>query len=67
MSTKPPSPVNAVELINSLDPGAIEDRLNELDREAQALRVLLRSARAREGAARRRTATSPGGGPDHAT
>ena len=41
-------------MVNSLDPEAIAARLDALDREAQALRVLLRSARARQAAEVRR-------------
>jgi hypothetical protein len=48
------SNLNPSELVNSLDAEAIAARLDELEREAQALRVLLRSARARQGAQRRR-------------
>jgi hypothetical protein len=45
---------DAVALVQQLDPDAIRRRLDELDAEASALRVLYRSARARQSAARRR-------------
>jgi hypothetical protein len=35
------------DLIDRLDPGAIRERLEDLDRQAAALRVLLRAALAR--------------------
>jgi hypothetical protein len=43
--------------IQALAPAEIEERLEELDRQASALRVLLRSARAREAVGRRQAAT----------
>jgi hypothetical protein len=46
-------PQNLVSIVNTLDGNAIAARLRELDAEASALRVLLRSARARENARRR--------------
>jgi hypothetical protein len=49
-------------LLNSLDPEAIARRLEELDREARALRVLLRSARARQAAQQRGGRASREGG-----
>jgi hypothetical protein len=48
---------DAVALIQGLDADQIARRLEELDAEAQALRVLLRSARARERARTRRQLT----------
>jgi hypothetical protein len=41
-------PTDPVRLLDALDADAIAARLQELDREARALRVLLRSARARQ-------------------
>jgi hypothetical protein len=41
-------PTDAVALIERLDPDAIRNRLAELDRQSRALRVLLRSALARQ-------------------
>ena len=52
-------PPDAVALIESLDPEAIRNRLAELDRQSRALRVLLRSAMARQHAASRRHAPLP--------
>jgi hypothetical protein len=46
--------LNAAALVESLDPEAIRDQLAELDRQSRALRVLLRSAQARQRAADRR-------------
>jgi hypothetical protein len=46
------------ELVNGLDPEVIAARLVELERESQALRVLLRSARARQAGKKR---AKPGG------
>jgi hypothetical protein len=40
--------VDALKILASLTPEQITDRLNEIEREADALRVLLRSARARQ-------------------
>lgn len=37
-----------IALIDTLDEGAILERLQEIDREAKALRVLLRAVRARQ-------------------
>jgi hypothetical protein len=45
--------VSPTDLVNNLDPDALAARLDELDAEAQALRVLLRSARARQAAQKR--------------
>jgi len=42
------NPTDPATLIQHLDSAAILARLAELDREARALRVLLRAARARE-------------------
>jgi ribosomal protein L29 len=47
MQTSPP-PADPVAFLASLTPEEIEERLAELDRQARALRVLLRSARARQ-------------------
>ena len=41
-------PSDPAKLLAILDANAIQRRLDELDREARALRVLLRSARARQ-------------------
>lgn len=43
----PPSP-DPLALVESLDPDAIAAQIEELDRQQRALRVLLRSARARQ-------------------
>jgi hypothetical protein len=43
-NTQTPTQTDPVEIVRSLDPDAIRDRLDELDRERQALRVLLRAA-----------------------
>jgi len=53
MSRTKQTQINAVRLIESLDPDQISRRLHELVAEERALRVLLRSARAREHARRR--------------
>jgi hypothetical protein len=53
-STRAPAIDDPLKLVNTLDANAIASRLEELDAERAALRVLLRSARARETAARRR-------------
>jgi hypothetical protein len=47
-------PTDPVAIIDTLDADAIAERLEQLDRERDALRVLLRSARARQRAAARR-------------
>jgi hypothetical protein len=47
------TPTDPVALINGLNADQITKRLEELTAEEQALRVLLRSARARDGARRR--------------
>jgi len=52
MSDVTPHNLSPTELIDSLDAEAIAARLDELGREARALRVLLRSARARRQQAR---------------
>jgi hypothetical protein len=56
-------------IVNTLDPDAIQDRLDDLDRQSKALRVLLRAARARERVRRHKAGTlAPAkGGPDHAS
>ncbi|HEY7313306.1 MAG TPA: hypothetical protein VH643_28410 [Gemmataceae bacterium] len=46
--------LNTAALVESLDAEAIRDQLAELDRQSRALRVLLRSAQARQRAADRR-------------
>jgi hypothetical protein len=51
-ATSPPLP-DPVSVLKALNAEAIRARLAELDAEASALRVLLRSARAREQALRR--------------
>jgi hypothetical protein len=71
MSKPTPQNLSPTELVNSLDPEAIAARLDALDREAQALRVLLRSARARQAAQVRRLhrerANDSQGGPGDAS
>jgi hypothetical protein len=52
-TTTPTLPTDAASLIEQLDTQAIRDRLAELDRQSRALRVLLRSALARQRAAPR--------------
>ena len=47
MDTPHAAPPDPVSLIDTLDPDAIAARLEELVREQDALRVLLRAARAR--------------------
>jgi hypothetical protein len=54
--TRATLPADPVALIQSLDPDAIARRLDELVAEERALRVLLRSARARRQAELRRQA-----------
>jgi hypothetical protein len=44
MSATPPQTTDPVDLVRQLDPDAIRDRLEALDRERDALRVLLRAA-----------------------
>jgi hypothetical protein len=58
MSAADPHPAEPVALLRSLDPERIQARLDDLDRETRALRVLLRSARARQ----RRNDTAPQAG-----
>jgi hypothetical protein len=53
---------DAVTLIEALDPDQISRRLDELVAEERALRVLLRSARARQQARRRRQGEASGSG-----
>jgi hypothetical protein len=48
MNTGEHSPPNFAALLDSLDPEAIRQRLCDLERESQAMRVLLRAARARK-------------------
>jgi hypothetical protein len=44
MDATRPLPADPVELVRSLDAGAIRQRLDDLDRERSALLVLLRAA-----------------------
>jgi hypothetical protein len=44
MSTRHPTPTDATALVRQLDPDAIRQRLDALDRERSALLVLLRAA-----------------------
>jgi hypothetical protein len=53
MKTATPTPTDPVSIVKTLDADAIQARLDALDAEASALRVLLRSARARQNAQRR--------------
>jgi hypothetical protein len=53
MSTTATLPADPIRLVRDLDADAIAARLVELEAEASALRVLLRSARARENARKR--------------
>jgi hypothetical protein len=55
-------PINFLE---SLDPNKLEARLRALQDEAKAVRVLLRSVRARQQAKARKAAVSGRGGPKH--
>jgi hypothetical protein len=41
-------PTDPAQLLDTLDADAIQERLDEIARESRALRVLLRSARARQ-------------------
>jgi hypothetical protein len=60
-------PTDAVTLIENLDPDVIRDRLAELDRQSRALRVLLRSAVARQHSTiRRAQRQTPAGEVPHA-
>jgi hypothetical protein len=60
-------PADPIELLSRLDADAIAWRLDDLEHQAKALRVLLRSARARENAAaRRQSAQERKGVPDAA-
>lgn len=52
MNTNGPTVVNPSDLIDSLDPKPLRARLEELDRQRSALRVLLRAALARQRKAR---------------
>jgi hypothetical protein len=56
--------LDALELVENLDPEAIRGQLNELRRRDAALRVLLRAAEARERQLRREAAEE--GGAHHA-
>jgi hypothetical protein len=49
MNTRKTIPTDPTAVVETLDPAAILARLEDLDREARALRVLLRAARARHG------------------
>jgi hypothetical protein len=62
MNEATPAAANPFELLRSLTADALQERLNALQDEADAIRVLLRSARARE---RRRQAQQEHGA--HAT
>jgi hypothetical protein len=53
MTTATPTPADPLDFVKTLDAEAIASRIAQLDAEASALRVLLRSARARETALRR--------------
>ncbi len=53
MTTKPRNPHDALGLLKALDADSIAARIAELEAEASALRVLLRSARARQNAQKR--------------
>ena len=53
MKNATPNPTDPVNIVKTLDGDSIAARLTELDAEASALRVLLRSARARENVQRR--------------
>lgn len=56
-----------IALLERLDPDAIAARLEEIEREGKALRVLLRSARARQNSAgRRKAVATPTDGGGHA-
>jgi hypothetical protein len=48
MQASHPTPTDPTALVESLDAEAIRARLADLDRQARALRVLLRAARARQ-------------------
>jgi hypothetical protein len=63
MNAPAPHNLSPADLLDSLDPDAIAARLDELDRESRALRVLLRSARARRRGQGRPPAEAPEGGP----
>ncbi len=63
MSEDTPRKPSPTELVNGLDPDLIAERLDELDREAKALRVLLRSARARQLGKKRAAKLKEGDGP----
>jgi hypothetical protein len=55
-----PVPTDPTTLLRTLDPEQIARRLDELDAEAKALRVLLRAVRARKQAQRRRLVKGAG-------
>jgi hypothetical protein len=48
MTNAPKSIDDPLKLVESLNPQAIEAKIDELDRQQRALRVLLRSAKARQ-------------------
>jgi hypothetical protein len=50
---KPATPISLCDLLRQLTPGALRNRLNELEAERKALLILLRSAAARERATRK--------------
>jgi hypothetical protein len=52
--TRPTLPTDLIRAVAELDADCIATRLDELEAEARALRVLLRSARARDNACRHR-------------
>ena len=56
MSSATPTTNDPVALVDSLEPKALRSRIEELDRQTRALRVLLRAAIARERADLRRQA-----------
>jgi hypothetical protein len=56
MSTRDPLPADVLALVDGLDSDQIRERLDALEREASALRVLCRAARARERMVRRQEA-----------
>lgn len=45
VAQNPPQPIDPVELVRQLDPVTLSTRLDQIDREREALLVLLRAAR----------------------